>query len=132
MGSAEIADNNAAVPPVRFQAAVAQRNRVNARTEKQSPLICSALLVKKVKLAAHMVHYYTSNRQPLTKENMEYVFLKDYNDHLKLVNALKKDQDIKLMKCRKDTVTLRWFEAAVTFLGAFIGARNCPLAYVCT
>ena len=61
---------------------------------------------------------------------MNYVILKDYNDHLKSVIALKKDQDIKLVKFRKETVTLRWFEAAVTFLSAFIGARHCPLAYV--
>ena len=34
------------------------------------------------------------------------------------------------MKFRKETVALQWFEAAITFLGAYIGARNCPLAYV--
>ena len=61
---------------------------------------------------------------------MMYVILKDYNNHLKSVEALKKDQDIKLMKYRKDTVTLRWFEAAVTFLSAYIGVQNFPLAYV--
>ena len=62
---------------------------------------------------------------------MTYVILKDYNnDHLKLVKALKKDQDIKLMKYRKDTVTLHWFEAVVTFLSAYIGVWNCPLAYI--
>ena len=27
-------------------------------------------------------------------------------------------------------MTLRWFEAAITFLSAYIGAQNCPLAYV--
>ena len=130
MGSVEIAANTATVPPVQFQAAVAQRDRVDAWTKKQPPLVCSMLLVKKVKLAAHIVHYYTGNRQPLTKENMEYVFLKDYNDYLKLVNALKKDQDINLMKCQKDTVTLCWVEAALTFMNVYIGTWNSPLLYI--
>ena len=61
---------------------------------------------------------------------MTYVILKDYNDHLKSVKALKKDQDIKLMKYQQDTVTFRWFEAAVIFLSAYIGVWNCPQAYV--
>ena len=34
------------------------------------------------------------------------------------------------MKCWKDTVTLCWFEAAVTFLNVYIGTRNFSLAYV--
>ena len=34
------------------------------------------------------------------------------------------------MKCQRETVTLHWFEGAKTFLSAFIGAWNCPLAYV--
>ena len=113
-----------------FQAVVAQRERVDAWTEKQPPMVCSALLVQKMKQEIDIVCYYAGVGRPLTVENMKYVILKDYNDHLKSVKALKKDQDIKLMKCRKDTVTLRWFKGAATFLSAFIGAQNCPLAYV--
>ena len=93
-------------------------------------MVCSALLVKKMKLSADIVHYYTVIGRPLTMEDMKYVILKDYYDHLKSVKALKKDQDIKLMKCRKETVTLRWFETAATFLSALIGARNYPLTDV--
>ena len=61
---------------------------------------------------------------------MKYVICKDYIDHLKSVKALKKDQNIKLKKCRKDTVTLRWFEAVMIFLSVFIGAQYCPLVYI--
>ena len=93
-------------------------------------MVCSALLVKKTKPATDIVCYYAGVRQPLTVEDMKYVILKDYNDHLKLVKALKQDQDIKLMKCWKNTVTVRWFEAAMTFFSRFIGAWDCPLAYV--
>ena len=95
--SAEIAVNNAVVHPVPFRAAVTRRDRVDAWTKKQHPLVCSALLVKKMKLTADIVCYYTGIRQPQIKENMEYAILKDYNDHIKLVKALRKDQDIKLM-----------------------------------
>ena len=52
-----------------------------------------------MKLVADIACYYTGIRQSLTKENMEYVIIKDYNDHLKLVKCLRKDQDVKLMKC---------------------------------
>ena len=130
LAKAEIPADLNAVPPVLFIAAVLPCARVDAWTEKQPPYVCSALSVKKLKLAADLVRYYTGTGRPLTVENMTYVILKDYNDHLKSVKALKKDQDIKLMLFRKNTVTLRWFEAATTFLSAYIGARNCPLAYV--
>ena len=33
------------------------------------------------------------------------------------------------MKCGKQTVTLRWFQSAETFLLALIGAQDFPLAY---
>ena len=108
-GSVEIPANNNVDLPVLFQAAVDQRERVNAWTEKQPPMVCSALSVKKIKLAANIICYYAGVRQLLTVENMKYVILKDYNDHLKSVKALKKDHDIKLIKCWKDTMNLCWF-----------------------
>ena len=73
-----------------FQAEVLSRPRVVAWTEKQSPMVCSGLSVKKLKLSADLVHYYTGIGRPLTVENMNYVILKDYNDHLKSVKALKR------------------------------------------
>ena len=90
-GSAEIPANNNANPLVLFQAAVARRERVVAWTEKQAPMVCGALSVKKIKLSADIVRYYAGIRQPLTQENMKYVILKDHNEHLKWVKALKKD-----------------------------------------
>ena len=68
--------------------------------------LCGALSVNKLKLVVDIVRYYTGIGRPLTQENTKYVILKDYNDHLVLGKALKKDQEIKLMKCRKGTVTL--------------------------
>ena len=130
IGQAEISADPNAVPPVRFQAAVLPCPRVVAWTEKQPPMVCSALSVKILKLSADLVFYYTGIRQPLTMENMSYFIHKDYNDHFKSAKALKKDQNIKLMKYGKNTVTLGWFKAAVTFLSAFIGARNWSLVYV--
>ena len=59
-GSAEIAVDNAAVLPVPFQAVVTQRDSVDASTEKQPHLVCSLLLVKKMKLAVDIFCYYTS------------------------------------------------------------------------
>ena len=115
---AEIAVNDAAVPPMTIQALVTQKDRFDAWTKKHPPLLCSALSVKKMKLVADIACYYTGIRQSLTKENMEYVIIKDYNDHLKLVKCLRKDQDVKLMKCWRDTVALWWFEAALTFMNA--------------
>ena len=55
-------------------------------------MVCSALSVKKMKLAADIVCYYAGTGQPLTVKNMKYVILKDYSDHLKLAKALKKDR----------------------------------------
>ena len=81
-----------------FQAAVTQRDRVDAWNKKQDPLVCGALSVKELKLAVDVVCYYTGIERPLTKENMKYVILKDYNDYLQLVKDLKKDQEIKHMK----------------------------------
>ena len=83
-----------------------------------------------MKLAACIVPYYTGIGRPLTKGNMEYVILKDYNDHLKSVKALRKDQDIKFMKCRWDTVALCCFEAALTFMNVYISTWNCPLVCI--
>ena len=79
-------------------------------------------------LAADIVCYYTGVRKPV--KNMKYVILKDYNDHFKSVKALMKDQEIKLMKFQKDTVALRWFEAAMIFWNVYIGTQNCPLANI--
>ena len=104
--SAEILADDTVNPPVVYQAAVPRRERVAAWTEKQAPMVCSALSVKKIKLSANIVSHYAGIGRPLTQENMKYVILKDYDEHLKSVKALKKDQDIKLMKCRRDTVTL--------------------------
>ena len=42
-GSAEVPAQPNAAPPVLFEAAVAQRDRVDAWTEKQAPMVCSAL-----------------------------------------------------------------------------------------
>ena len=81
-GSADILANPNVNPPVVYQAAVARRERVVAWTKKQPPMVCSALLVKKMKLAADIVLYYTGVGRPLTMENMKYVILKDYNDHV--------------------------------------------------
>ena len=57
-------------------------------------------------MTGHLVRHYAGFRRPLTKENMTYIILKDYSDHFKSVKALKKDQDIKLMKVHKGTVLL--------------------------
>ena len=57
-GSAEIPAQPNAVPPVLFQAAVARRERVDAWTKKQPPMVCSALSVKKIKLSANIVRHY--------------------------------------------------------------------------
>ena len=81
-------------------------------------------------MTGELARHYTCLGRTLTEENMTYVILRNYSEHHKLVKALKKDQDIKLMKVRKDTVLLRWFETAATFWNAYIGARNAPLAYV--
>ena len=129
-GSVEILADNSVNPPVVYQAAVPRRERVDAWTEKVAPMVCGALSVKKIKLSANIVRHYAGIGRPLTQENMKYVILKDYDEHLKSVKALKKDQDIKLLHCGKTVVTLRWFEAAETFLSAFIDTRHCPLAYV--
>ena len=67
-------------------------------------MVCGALSVKKLKLTADVVHYYIGIGRPLTQKNMKSIILKDYSDHLQLVKALKKDQEIKLVKCCKDTV----------------------------
>ena len=66
-GSAEVVANANAVLSVLFQAMVVQRDRVDAWTKKQAPLVCSALLVnKKLKLAADIVNYYTGVGRSLT------------------------------------------------------------------
>ena len=113
-----------------YHAAVIQRDRGDAWNKKQAPLVCAALSVKKLKLAADVVHFCVGIGRSLTQENMKYLILKDYSEHLQLVKSLKKDQDIKLMKFCKDTVALQWFKAALTFWNAYIGTKNCPLAYV--
>ena len=78
-GSAKVPADAAVNPPVVFQAAVPQRERVDAWTEKQAPMVCSALSVKKIKLSANIVRHYAGIGRPLTKENMKYVILKDHN-----------------------------------------------------
>ena len=57
IGRAEVAADPNVVLPVLFRAAVIQCARVVTWTEKQPPMVCSALLVKKLKLAADIVCY---------------------------------------------------------------------------
>ena len=66
LAEAEILADPLAVPPVLFKAAVLPRARVDAWTEKQPPYVCSALSVKKLKLAADLVCYHTGTGCPLT------------------------------------------------------------------
>ena len=103
---------------------------VDAYTEKQPPLVCSMFTVKELKLTDELFCHYTGVGCILTQENMTYIILNDYNNHLKSVKGSKKDQNIKLMKFCKETVALGWFKATNIFWDAFIGARNCPVAYV--
>ena len=77
---------------------------------------------------ADLVCHYTGAGRTLTQENMRYIIVKDYNDHLKSVKAMKKNQDIKLIKFHKETVALCWFEAAMTFMNVYIGTWNGYLA----
>ena len=81
-------------------------------------------------MTGQLDRHYAGVERIFTKENMTYVILKNYSDHFKSVKALKKDQDIKLMKVQKKTFLLWWFETANTFWNAYIGTRNGPLAYV--
>ena len=103
---------------------------VDSYTEKQPPLVFSAFIVKRLKLTGDVLCHYTGIRCIFTQENMTYVILNDYNNHPKSVKALKKDQDIKLIKFCKETVALCWFKVAPIFWDTFIGARNNPLAYI--
>ena len=45
--------------------------------EKQGPLVCEELPVKKLKLVADVVHFYVGIGRSLTQENTKHVILKD-------------------------------------------------------
>ena len=55
--------------------------------------------------------------------------MKCYNNHFMSVKAAKNDQDIKLVKAKKDTVQLYWLESADTFINALISHHGAPLVY---
>ena len=68
-GSAEILADDTVNPPVVYQAAVPRRERVASWTEKQAPMVYSALSVKKIKLSANIVRHYAGIGRPLTQES---------------------------------------------------------------
>ena len=109
---------------------VFSKPHVDAYNKEQAPLVCSALSVEKLEMTGNLVCHYTCVRPAVLKENMTFVILKDYNDHLKSVKALKKDQTVRLMRFYKEIVALYWFEAAKSFFDVFIGTQNFPLAYM--
>ena len=65
---------------------VLPKPNVDTYNKKQAPLVYSGLSVKKLKLVGDLVYHYTGVRRALTKENMTYVMLKDYNDYLKSIS----------------------------------------------
>ena len=101
--------------------AVLPQPHIDARTKKQAPYVLSSLSVKKIEMAGQLDRHYAGVGRALTKENMTYVILKNYSDHFRSAKALRKDQDIKLMKVQKETVSIGWFETADTFWNAYIG-----------
>ena len=94
------------IAKVLYVPAILAHARIDAHTKKQAPFVLSALSVKKMKMTGQLVYHYASVGRMLTKETITHVILIDYSDHYKSVKLLKKDQDIKLMKVRKDTVLL--------------------------
>ena len=56
---------------VLFLAPILQSDRVVALTEKQASLVLGALSVKKMKLVADIVPYFTAAGRPLIQENMK-------------------------------------------------------------
>ena len=98
---------------------------------KTSPIIITAVSLKRLKAASIMVHYYYSCGYDLTVENMKWALIEEVSAFMKsLEDKKEKSLDMKLTKLNKNREFPMWLEKNLIQLDSFIGNRGIPLSYL--
>ena len=100
-------------------------------SSKTSPIIITAVSLKRLKAASITVRYYYSCGYDLTVENMRWPLIEEVSAVLKSLNDRKeKSLDMKLTKLSKNGEFPMWLEKNLIQLDSFIGNRGIPLSYL--
>ncbi len=85
----------------------------------------------RLKIAGRVVEYYNRTSRTLTAQSMMWARLNNFNiEHKVLQDRKKANDELSLPKISKSLSIVAFFEAYETFCHEFIGAANCPLAWI--
>ena len=93
---------------------------------RQSPIIITAISLKRLKAASCAVRYYKSCGYPLTVQNMAWVCVEMNYEVMKSLDDAK-DQVAKLPRLSRDGLFPLWVEKYSILLDRIVGYRGIPL-----
>ena len=94
---------------------------------RQSPIIITAISLKRLKAASCAVRYYKSCGYALTVQNMEWVCIEMAYEVMKSLGD-SKDQVAKLPRLSRDGLFPIWVEKYLILLDRIVGYRGIPLS----
>ena len=104
---------------------------VGNKTAKQSPIIMTAVSLKRLKGASIAVRYYDMCGYTLTVENMKWPLVEEVSVVVKSLHDCKeRSQEKKLTKLKRDGEFPMWLEKNLIQLDSMIGMRAIPLSYL--
>ena len=94
-------------------------------SSKTSPIIITAISLKRLKAASITVRYYDSCDYCLPAENMKWPVIKEVSAVMKSLHERKeRSQDLKLTKLSRNEEFPMWLEKKLIQLDSFIGNRG--------
>ena len=109
----------------------ANGNATQAEVPPVTPVVISALCVKKLKVASLAYHYYQQVQRTPTPANMNYnTTLRGFNAEWEALAKLSQEDRPDVPVLSKSQTVIRWMESFRDCLSRACGARNCPIIHV--
>ena len=100
-------------------------------SNKTSPIIITAILLKRLNAASITIRYYDSCDYGISAENMKWPVIKELSTVMKSLHERKeRSQDLKLTKLRRNEEFPMWLEKNLIQVDSFIENRGSPLSYL--
>ena len=104
--------------------------KVSGVLEKQSPIVITAISMKRLKAASCAVRYYVTCGYDLTVENMKWICVEEIYEVMKAFEESKADASESLPKLTRDSLFPIWLEKHLVQLDTKVGKRFIPLSYL--
>ena len=104
--------------------------KVSNVLEKQSPIVITAISMKRLKAASCAVRYYVTCGYDLTVENMKWICVEEIYEVMKAFEESKADASESLPKLTRDSLFPIWLEKHLVQLDTKVGKRFIPLSYL--